>query len=163
MHWQSSGSSCLLHTRTVPSVEQKGIQSLPESPLLVTKSEKKWRWLNLLVSIPGVELPLIGGFWVWNNQWAPLLFLSVFFGALFLRSWWALLVVPALFAFGIALGIALLPFLQGGWSALQALLANGFEGLDIPLVLGPLPVILLTALGAAAGVSFGKRMRQQKG
>lgn len=131
---------------------------------LITISEKRWRWINLLVFILGVELPLIGGFWVWNNPWAPLLFLSVLFGALFLRSWWALLVVPALFAFGIALGIVLLPFLQGGWSALQALLANGFEGLDILLYMGPLPVILLTALGSAAGVSLeGKRMRQQKG
>lgn len=109
-------------------MEMQQKERQPVGGKLITISEKRRRWLNLLVSILGVELPLIGGFWVWNNQWAPLLFLSVFFGALFLRSWWALLVVPALFAFGIVLGIALLPFLQGGWSALQALLANGFEG-----------------------------------
>jgi hypothetical protein len=144
-------------------MDMQQIERQPVIGKLITISEKRRRWINPLGFILGVELPLIGGFWVWNNPWAPLLFLSVLFGALFLRSWWALLVVPALFVIGVALGIVLLPLVQGGWSALQALLANGFEGLDILLYIGALPVILLAALGSAAGVSLGKRMRQQKG
>ena len=116
------------------------------------RDEKRWRWMDLLFSILGVEFPLIGGFWIWNNPWAPFLFLSVFFGALALRSWWALLVVPAVFAFGMALGIVLLPLLQGGWPALQTLVASGFEGVDILLYLGTVPVMLLTALGTFLGV-----------
>ncbi len=135
----------------------------PVEGMQVAIQEKEWQRMKLFLRILGVEVPLIGGFWVWNNQWGPVMFLAVTIGALLLQSWWALLVVPVLFVVGVALGIVLLPFLQGGWPALQVLLANGFEGLDILLVLGPLPVIFLTALGSAAGVSLGKRMRQQKG
>jgi hypothetical protein len=131
-------------------MQQKELQPVKASLLMI--GEKRWQRINLLLRILGIELPLIAGFWVWNNQWAPLLFLAVFFGALFLRSWWALLVIPAVFAFGIALGIVLLPFIQGGWPALQALQASGFEGLDMLLYMGTVPAILLAAFGSFLGV-----------
>jgi hypothetical protein len=107
---------------------------------------------------------LIGGFWVWNNYpWYYVMFLSVAIGALLLRSWWALLIVPVVFAIGVTLGILLLPFLQGGWPALQASLGSGMvEGLDFLLFLGTPAVIVLAALGAALGVGLGKWIKRMR-
>lgn len=127
--------------------------------------EEEWQRTNILLVILGIEVPLIGGFWVWNNYpWYYVMFLSVAIGALLLRSWWAMLVVPVVFAIGVTLGILLLPFLQGGWPALQAILGSGMvEGLDFLLFLGTPAVIVLVALGAAIGVGLGrwiKRMRE---
>jgi hypothetical protein len=143
-------SALFLSGKEPMNMHQEELQAVRGSLFMI--GEKRWQWMNLLLRILAIELTLIAGLWVWNNQWAPFLFLTVFFGALILRSWWALLVIPAVFAFGIALGIVLLPFIQGGWPALQSLLASGFEGLDFLLYLGIVPVILLTALGAFLGV-----------
>jgi hypothetical protein len=127
--------------------------------------EEEWQRTNILLVILGIEFPLIGGFWVWNNYpWYYVMFLSVAIGALLLRSWWAMLIVPVVFAIGVTLGILLLPFLQGGWPAAQASLGSGMvEGLDFLLFLGTPAVIVLTAIGAAIGVRLGrwiKRMRE---
>ncbi len=127
--------------------------------------EEEWQRTNILLVILGIEFPLIGGFWVWNNYpWYYVMFLSVAIGALLLRSWWAMLIVPVVFAIGVTLGIFLLPFLQGGWPAAQASLGSGMvEGLDFLLFLGTPAVLVLTALGAAIGVRLGrgiKRMRE---
>lgn len=82
--------------------------------------------------------------------------LTVLVGAFLLRSWWALLIVPVVFAIGIAFGILLFPLLQGGWPALEDRLNRGLEGVDILLFLGTPVVIALTALGASVGVALGK-------
>lgn len=125
--------------------------------------EEEWRRTNPLLVILGIELPLLGGFWVWNNPWSYVMFLSVFIGALLLRSWWALLIVPVVFAIGVTLGILLLPFLQGGWPALQAILGSGMvEGMDFLFFLGTPAVIILTALGAALGVGLSKWIKRMR-
>jgi hypothetical protein len=124
--------------------------------------KKEWRW-RIWLAILGIEIPLIGGFWVWNNDpWYYVLFLSVPLGAVLLRSWWALLIVPVVFAIGIALGILLLPFLQGGWPAVQNRLEGGLEGVDILLFLGTPAIIGLTALGTALGVVWGKGIKHSR-
>jgi hypothetical protein len=135
-------------------------QKHPVEKRLWVRREEDWPQTKLLLLILGIEIPLIGGFWVWNNDpWYYALFLTVPLGALLLRSWWALLIVPVVFAIGIALGILLLPLLQGGWSAVQDRLESGLEGVDILLFMGTPAIIGLTALGAALGVGLDKWMQ----
>jgi hypothetical protein len=126
--------------------------------------EEEWHRTNILLLILGIEIPLLGGFWVWNNYpWYYVMFLSVAIGALLLRSWWAILIVPVVFAIGVTLGILLLPFLQGGWPALQASLGSGMvEGLEFLLFLGTPAVIVLATLGAAIGVGLGKWLKRTR-
>jgi protein-S-isoprenylcysteine O-methyltransferase Ste14 len=129
-----------------------------ENPWWVIR-EEDWAPTKMLLLILGIEIPLIGGFWVWNNDpWYYGLFLTVLLGALLLRSWWALLIVPVVLAIGIALGILLPPLLQGGQSALQERLESGLEGVDILLVLGTPAVLVLAAFGTVFGVFLGKGM-----
>lgn len=139
------------------SQEQSEQKPLVEKKLWLMP-EEEWQRTNLLLVILGIELPLIGGFWVWNNYpWSYVMFLSVLTGALLLRSWWALLIAPVVFAIGVTLGIFLLPFLQGGWPAAQASLESGIiEGLDFLLFLGTPAAIVLAALGAAIGAGLGR-------
>ena len=127
-------------------------------------SGEEWQRTKILLVILGIEVPLLGGFWVWNNYpWLYVMFLSVAIGALLLRSWWAMLVVPAVFAIGVTLGIVLLPFLQSGWPALQAVLGSGMvEGMDFLLFLGTPAVIVLTALGTVLGVVLDKWIKRRR-
>ncbi len=68
-----------------------------------------------------------------------------------------MLIVHVVFAIGVALGIVLLPFLQSGWPALQAILGSGMvEGMDFLLFLGTPAAIVLTAIGAAIGVRLDR-------
>ena len=123
----------------------------------------EWQQATILLTILGIEIPFIGGFWVWNNDpWYYALFLSVSIGAFLLRSWWARLIVPVVFAIGIALGILLFPLLQGGWPALQTRLDSGLKGVDILLFLGTPAVLCLAAFGATLGVSFGNWIKHGK-
>ncbi|HET8913329.1 MAG TPA: hypothetical protein VFN23_17775 [Ktedonobacteraceae bacterium] len=126
--------------------------------------EEEWQRTNLLLVILGIEVPLIGGFWVWNNYpWSNIMFLSVATGAFLLRSWWAMLIVPVVFAVGVALGILLLPFIQGGWPALQAILGSGMvEGMDFLLFLGTPAAIVLTAFGAGLGVGLNRLIKRRR-
>ncbi len=136
----------------------------------VRPSEKKhwvipegdWQRTHMLLLILGIELPLISGLWVWNNDpWGTVMFLSVALGAILLRSWWAVLIVPIFFAIGIALGMLFLPYLQGGWPLLQAQLDSGMvEGMDFLLFLGTPAAIILAAVGAAIGVVFDKGLKR---
>jgi hypothetical protein len=128
-----------------------------EEKHMLTAVEERQR-MNRLVRLLGVEVALISGFLLWTtSSWYFLsMILGVFVAALLLRSWWALLVVPAAFAVGMALGAVLLPLMQGGWPALQDRMAEGFEPLDIILIFGSWLVILSTACGAVIGVGFGK-------
>ena len=116
--------------------------------------EEEWQRTNLLLVILGIELPLIGGFWVWNNYpWSYVMFLSVFLGALLLRSWWAMLIVPVAFSVGFFLSSI---FQMGGFD-LQNWAASGFEGVDILVILGVVPV----AIGIAIGTPIGKKIEQR--
>ena len=143
--------------------QEQSEQMPPAEKQLWQMPEEEWRRTNPLLVILGIELPLLGGFWVWNNPWSYVMFLSVFIGALLLRSWWALLIVPVVFAIGVTLGILLLPFLQGGWPALQAILGSGMvEGMDFLFFLGTPAVIILTALGAALGVGLSKWIKRMR-
>src|SRR5690242_12680252 len=101
--------------------QSEQMPSVEEKQWLISGEE--WQRMKTLLVILGIEIPLLGGFWVWNNYpWNYAMFLSVAIGALLLRSWWAMLFVPVVFAIGVTLGIVLLPFLQSGWPALQAIL-----------------------------------------
>jgi hypothetical protein len=127
-------------------------------------TEEEWKRTNLLLVILGIEIPLLGGFWVWNNDpWYYVMIFSVAIGAFLLRSWWAILVVPVVFAIGVTLGILFLPFLQSGWPAVQAILGSGMmEGMDFLLFLGTPAVIVLASIGAAIGVLLGKWIKRMR-
>jgi hypothetical protein len=102
-------------------------------------------------------------------------FLSVFVGAILLRSWWALLVVPVACAAGWILASYILwPLLYGwegygtgygpGWSAVQAEFEIGIPwrelGIIIPLA-APL-VIVCTVLGARVGVFLSEWLKKRR-
>jgi streptogramin lyase len=133
-----------------------------EEKQTLTPVEERRR-MTLLVRILGVEVALLSGFLLWATlDWSFLLmFLGAFAGALLLRSWWALLIVPVAFAIGMTLGAVLLPLMQGGWPALQDRIAEGFEPLDVLLVIGPWLVLLSAAGGTAVGVALSKGRKPQ--
>ena len=70
-----------------------------------------------------------------------------------LRSWWAMLIVPVAFSIGFFLS----NILQMGGFDLQNWAASGFEGVDILVFLGVVPV----AIGVAIGTPIGKKIEQR--
>ena len=70
-----------------------------------------------------------------------------------LRSWWAMLIVPVAFSVGFFLSSI---FQMGGFN-LQNWAASGFEGVDILVILGVVPV----AIGIAIGTPIGKKIEQR--
>jgi hypothetical protein len=104
---------------------------------------------------------ILDSFWVF---WTVFLgtCLMVFVGATWLRSPWALLIVPVAWIVGEILGEVLRLFIVGGWPALQ----NELHFWDTQMVLISLavvPLIVCALLGSAGGVVFSKwwKKRQQ--
>jgi hypothetical protein len=115
--------------------------ALPPTEKKQPKSTSLRWWVSIVMYIivmylGGVVFPLVGGFllgWLglggacFENALIALLF--AFIGALLLRSWWALLIVPVADLVGWFVGgLVVPPFLQGGWPAVQAEVANYFSG-----------------------------------
>jgi hypothetical protein len=133
-----------VHDRRLQSRE---LTSLEEPSL--SASGKLHRRRRVLLSMLSILLSLAGGFLTWLGEGLGFLSacLLVAIAAYRLRSWWALLIVPALYALGLTIGAVLLPLLQGGWPALQARIAEHFEPLDMIVFLGSWLVLLCTGLG----------------
>lgn len=140
-----------------PQMQENEMQQSEQAPPLVEER----RWMKPLLRILSIAVPLVGGFLVWTTlDWLLLMILLwVFVGALLFRSWWALLVVPLVFAGGVILGAVLLPLMYGGWPALQTRVVEHFEPLDIIVTIGTPSVILGTTLGTLLGVKM-KRTAQ---
>ena len=123
------------------------------------------RWIRGLLSLLGVTLPLVAGAqvnWPWGRgelftvAWVfgtvvLGMVLSVVIGASMLRSRWALVLTPVVWAVGELLGAVLIPLLQGGWPALQAE-PQFWEAQGAILALAFSPLVLCAALGAGGWI-----------
>jgi len=120
------------------------------------------------MSFVGVVLPLVGGF---LGEWSQILwgimiaFLFAFLGALLLRSWWALLIVPVMASVGMHVEISVLePFMQGGWPDVQAWSASSFSGVDLGaegiaiLSFWILPLFVTAGIGTIIGKQLQMRL-----
>lgn len=93
---------------------------------------------------------------------ALIVFLFAFIGALLLRSWWALLIVPVADMLGqIGANLVLAPLVQGGWLAVQERFAQYFSG-GIWMAIGGLGVMwILSLIGTAGiGIALGKWLQK---
>lgn len=111
----------------------------------------------------GVLVPVLGGFGIFTlppesmqqiinpiEAWLLISGVLALCGAILLRSWWALLVVPLALGSGLMLGAIIPSIIQGGFD-LQGWAASGFEPLDMVLFLGVTPAIIGAAIGAPIG------------
>ncbi len=134
---------------TVPPLDQKQ----PSRPA------SSWRGWNFWLRVLGVVVPLVGGFAFSFPNPLPLAvvvlepILMGFVAAALLRSWWAMLIVPV----GLSAGFFLGNIFQMGGLDLQSWAASGFEGVDIVVILGVVPV----AIGVAIGTPLGKKIEQR--
>ena len=150
--------------QTATSIEKKS-KPIPASPQ---------RWIQVLLPILGVALPLVAGSmisWPWgvgdifDAEWVlwtvvVATCLLVFIGATLLRSQWALLIVPVAWIGGEFLGDVVRPLVEGGGPALQA--ETHFwdvQGTIIPF--GLLPVIPCTLFGTALGTWLKERQQRR--
>lgn len=151
-------------------------------------------WRGVLLSLSGMLLPLTGGFlsgWPWyrfgyEGDFLPSyvflwVILSVVVGAILLRSWRAVLIVPIIFTAGDVLtGNVLQQFLFGwdctsltdipcpgayspGWPAVQAWLGSKliWDGLAFNLIF-LVPLCACAALGAWGGISLSNWLKKQR-
>jgi hypothetical protein len=143
MHWPEE--------ETPPPLEQKHTATATSS----------WRGWSLWLRVLGVVVPLVAGFAlafpiniplnVYLLMLVPLLVGVVSAGLL--RSWWAMLFVPVAFSVGFFLSNI---FQMGGFD-LQNWAASGFEGVDILVILGVVPI----AIGVAIGTPIAKKIEQR--
>ena len=136
---------------TAPPLDQKQT-STPAS---------SWRGWSLWLRVLGVVVPLVGGFALAFPINIPViqgvyLLMPLLVGVVsagLLRSWWAMLIVPVEFSVGVFLS----NIFQMGGIDLQNWAASGFEGVDILVILGVVPI----AIGIAIGTPIGKKIEQR--
>ena len=134
---------------TAPPLDQKQT-STPAS---------SWRSWSLWLRVLGVVVPLVAGFALAFPTDIPLglyLLLPILVGVVsagLFRSWWAMLIVPV--AFSVAFFLS--NIVQMGGFDLQNWAASGFEGVDILVFLGVVPI----AIGIAIGTLIGKKIEQR--
>ena len=114
---------------------------------------------SLRLRILGVLVPILGGFLIFafplsmhqppfqtNSEMLLTAGVLGFYGAILLRSWWALLIVPFAATIGMLLG-ANLPFIFPGKFELVGWAENQYDPLSIVLYLGLVPAIIGAAIG----------------
>jgi hypothetical protein len=148
----------------IPQVHNDRIWYEEQTPPPVDQKQKStsassWRGWSRLLRVLGVVVPFVGGFTLSFPNPLPLsvyllepILLGIVAAGL-LRSWWAMLVVPVALSVGFFLGNI---FQMGGFD-LHGWAASGFEGVDILVILGVVPV----AIGVAIGIPFGKKIEQR--
>jgi hypothetical protein len=129
-----------------------------------------FRVLGALAAIGGGSTALLVGTWtslyLRNGGWLlPMALVGALVGVVcgwLLRTWWAVLVVPVLFDFGLVAALALLNYQSGGIPPeLQALGVSHVIGiLVVPVFYLPVVYLLLVA-GTAMGTGIGRRMDEQ--
>jgi len=158
----------------VPSpVENKQTAAHLDEPSRSTSVTPR-RWIDVLMTILGVALPMLAGSmiswpwgvpdifdaeWVFNTVVLGTV-LSVVVGAFLLRSWWGLLIVPVAWAVGEILGAVLRPLVEGGWPALQAEI-HLWDAQGTILSLACLPVIGCAFVGTGLGVFFNQWLKKR--
>jgi hypothetical protein len=151
-----------------PSPVEKNQQPAPVKELHTSASTAWARSRSLLLRIFGVLVPLLGGYGIFAfppesmqqiinpiDAWLLTSGVLALCGAILLRSWWALLVVPFALAIGMILAAIIPNIVQGGFD-LQGWAASGFEPLDMVLILGLTPAVI----GAAVGAPIGKGLER---
>ncbi len=135
------------------------------------KSTSLRRWVSIVMYIivmyiGGVVFPLVGGFlfgWLgWGGAFENVLIalLFAFIGALLLRSWWALLIVPVADLVGQFVGrLVVPPFMVGGWPAVQAEVAYYFSGFQYAIMIYVIWVLALFVT-ASIGTAIGKQLQK---
>jgi hypothetical protein len=131
------------------------------------------RWRQRIL---GVALPLVGGFLAgWSLYISDLVFyrlgvyflgalvawLTVFVGALLLRSWWSLLILPVAAYVGTLLGVLIVfPLIQGGVPMMQESIGAWIGG--FPNSIGAAVMIVFVPLIVAAliGTLLSNRFRR---
>lgn len=132
------------------------------------------RWRNMPMSILGIALPLIVGSMVWWPWGVPDIFdaewvfftvllatcLAALVGAILLRSWWALLIVPVAWITGEFLGAMLRLLVEGSRLAAQVgIYLWEAQGVIISLALAPL--LICSLLGAVGSSLFKARQKRR--
>jgi hypothetical protein len=135
--------------------------------------------------ILGVALPLVGGFltsWPYSNPdyevigihiqviafWglALVVCLTVFVGALLLRSWWSLLILPVAAYVGTVLGNVVFSLIQGGVPMMQEWIGNWIGGflniIGLVVMIVFLPLIVVASIGTAISPWLKKRIQLYK-
>src|SRR5579884_4315286 len=121
--------------------------------------EETWRDWSLWLRVLGVTVALVGGFAFSFPNPLPLALVIVepivlaIVSAGLIRSWWAMLMVPVAFSVGFFLGNI---FQMGGFD-LESWVASGFEGVDILVIIGVVPIVI----GVAIGTPIGKKIEQR--
>ncbi len=147
---QQSNNRHWAEEETAPPLEQKH-QSTPAS---------SWRGWNQWLRVLGVVVPLVVSavcsfidLSLLLVAWLPFL-LGVASAAL-LRSWWAVLVVPAALSIGTLIGISLR---EGG---LPNIAGPGFvEGVTLFVALGVVTMVIGATIGAPLGKQIERLLQQ---
>ncbi len=143
---------CWPEEETEPPLDQKQLSTPAFS----------WRGWSPWLRVLGVVVPLVVGFALAFPIDIPLgvyLLVPVLVGVVsagLLRSWWAMLIVPVAFSVGFFLS----NILQMGGFDLQDWAASGFEGVDILVILGVVPVEIGVAIGTPIGKKIEQRLQQ---
>ena len=156
------------HIDKMPAEES----ALPPTEKKQPKSTSFRQWVSIVMYIivmyiGGVVFPLVGGFLFGWLGWGGAFFENVliallfaFIGALLLRSWWALLIVPVADLVGWFVGgLVVPPFMVGGWPAVQEYIAYYFSGFQYDIMIYVIWVLALIVT-ASIGTAIGKRLQK---
>ncbi len=146
----------------IPQEHPEALWPEDEAPFHVEETPS-WRARSRLVRILGVAVPLVAGFGLAFPSYLPLgvySLLPIFVGLLsagLFRSWWALLTVPVAFSVGFVLS----NIIQMGGLDVQSWAASNFEGVDILVILGVVPVNIGVFIGTPLGKMIEKRLQKR--
>ncbi len=155
-----------------PVEEKQTAAPLEEQQKQTSPRPQRWRQRIL-----GVALPLVGGFlalgpWLFipvlSNYrlgvfflGALVVWLTVFVGALLLRSWWSLLILPIAAYVGTVLAdLIVFPLIQGGVPMMQESLGTWIGGLPNSIVAVVMIVFVPLIVPALIGTMLGNRFRR---
>ena len=142
-------------------------------------SSRPQRWRQRIL---GVALPLVGGFLAYRPLYIPeisnyrlgvyflgalVVWLTVFVGALLLRSWWSLLIVPLAAYIGTVLAdLIVFPLIQGGVSMMQESIGTwvgSFPNLIVAVGMSVfVPLIVAALIGTLLSTRFKRWWEMRK-
>ena len=165
--------------QAITPVEEKQTGALLEEQQKQTPPRSQ-RWRKRILC---VALPLVGGFlaygpWLYIPDLfnyrlgviflgALVVWLTVFVGALLLRSWWSLLILPVAAYVGALLeSLIVFPLIQGGVPMMQESIGSwigSFPNLIVVVVMSVFVTLIVAALiGTLLGNRFWRRWEMRK-